>query len=80
MALYSAKTKEEPERIVERAIDYFGEEGLGLSVTRQNPWCATFEGAGGYVSVSASQDEGRTEVQLETREWDYHVKRFMGQI
>ncbi len=80
MARYSVKTKKDPEQVVEQAIDYFGEEGLGLLVTRQNPCCATLEGAGGYVSVTASQDEGRTEVKLETREWDYHVKRFMGQI
>jgi hypothetical protein len=80
MAVYGVKTKKKPEEVVERAIDYFGEEGLGLSVTRENPCCATFEGGGGHVSVTASREEDRTEVELETREWDYHVKRFMDQI
>jgi hypothetical protein len=30
--------------------------------------------------VTASQAEGKTTVELQTRECDYHVKRFMGQI
>lgn len=80
MAIYSVKTKKGPEEVVERAIDYFGKEGLGLSVARENPCCVTFEGGGGHVSVTASQEEDTTEVELETREWDYHVKRFMNQI
>jgi len=80
MALYSVKTKKDPEEVVERAIDYFGEEGLGLSVTRENPCCATFEGGGGHVTVTASQRDDKAEVEVETREWDYHVKRFMSQI
>ncbi len=80
MALYSVKTKRDPEAIVEQAIDYFGEDGLGLSVTRENPCCVTFEGGGGHVSVAATREEDEVEVELETREWDYHVRRFMGQI
>ncbi len=80
MALYSVTTKKDPEHVVEQAIDYFGEEGLGLSLTRENPCCATFEGGGGHVTVTASRKEDRTEVELETREWDYQVKQFMGQI
>lgn len=80
MALYSAETKKEPEEVLEQAISYFGEKGLGLSMTSDNPCCVTFEGGGGHVSVTASREEDRTEVRLETREWDYQVKRFMGQI
>jgi hypothetical protein len=80
MALYSVETKKDPEEVVERAIDYFGEEGLGLSVTRENPCCATFEGGGGHVTVTASRGDDKVEVEVETREWDYHVKRFIGRI
>lgn len=80
MAIYSVKTKKDPEQVVEQAIDYFGEDGLGLSLTRENPCCVAFEGGGGHVSVTASREEGRTEVELETREWDYHVKKFMSRI
>jgi hypothetical protein len=80
MALYTAATRKEPEEVVEQAIDYFGEEGLGLSMTGDSPCCVAFEGGGGHVSVTASREEHGTEVRLETREWDYHVKRFLGQI
>ena len=80
MALYSAETEKEPEEVVEQAIAYFGEEGLGLSMTRDAPCCVSFEGGGGHVSVTASREGDGTEVRLETREWDYQVKRFMGQI
>ncbi len=42
--------------------------------------CITFEGGGGHVSVTASQEGDKTELVLETREWDYHVKTFMRQV
>jgi hypothetical protein len=80
MPLYSVETKMSPEDVVERAKAYFGEGGLGLSVTSQDPCCITLEGGGGHVSVTASQEDAGTEVRLETREWDYHVKKFMGQV
>ncbi len=77
MALYSIKTEKRPEEVVEQAKSYFGEGGLGLSITADDPCCVRLEGGGGHVSVTASQEEDGTEVGLETREWDYHVKRFM---
>jgi hypothetical protein len=80
MARYSVETKKSPEAVIRKAVDYFGEEGLGLSVGTENPCCITFEGGGGHVSVAASQEEGKTTVELETREWDYHVKTFMRQV
>ena len=80
MPVYGVKTKKRPQEVVEQAKEYFGAGGLGLSLATENPCCVTFEGGGGHVSVAASQEEGSTEVELETREWDYHVKRFMGQI
>lgn len=81
MARYSVETRESPEEVIQKAVGYFGGEGLGLSVGTEDPCCVTFEGGGGHVSVAASQEEeGRTTVELETREWDYHVKRFMAQV
>jgi hypothetical protein len=47
MALYSVRTKKEPEEVVEQAIDYFGEEGLGLSMTGDSPCCVTLKVEGG---------------------------------
>jgi hypothetical protein len=77
MALYSVETKLSPEKALEKAIAYFGEGGLGLELTEQNSCCVFFEGGGGHVSVTVVEGERKTTVELETREWDYHVKRFM---
>lgn len=81
MPRYGVETKLSPEEAIEEAIAYFGEGGLGLETDQQGPCCAHFEGGGGFVRVTAS-DEGAkpTTVNLETREWDYHVKQFMQKI
>jgi hypothetical protein len=77
MARYSVETKSSPEKAIERAIVYFGEDGLGLRSVERNPCCVVFEGGGGHVVVTASAREKGAAVDLETREWDYHVRRFM---
>lgn len=82
MALYSVRTKKGPEDVVARAKASFGEgeDGLGLSVSAENPCCVTFTGGGGHVSVTTAEGEGGTEVKLETREWDHQVKSFLRKI
>jgi hypothetical protein len=82
MARYSVKTKLSPEEAIKKATAYFGEGGLGLEMVEQDPCCVSFTGGGGHVSVTAGAVEGKKEttVTLETREWDYHVKRFMREI
>lgn len=80
MARYGVETNKSPEEVIQKAVDYFGAEGLGLSVISEDQCCVTFEGGGGYVSVAASQEEDNSTVELETREWDYHVKKFMGRV
>ena len=77
MALYGVETKLSPEEVIEKARVLFGEAGLGLEMVEKNPCCVTFTGGGGYVTVTASAKEKKTVVDLETREWDYDVKRFM---
>ncbi|MDY7041222.1 MAG: hypothetical protein SVX38_10200 [Chloroflexota bacterium] len=80
MARYSVETKLSSEKAIEEVITYFGEEGLGLERREQNPCCVYFVGGGGHVSVTVGTGEKKTTVELETREWDYHVKRFMRKI
>ena len=79
MTAYQIETKLSPEQVMEKATTYFGPGGLGLERHKENPCCLYFEGGGGHVSVSAGAGN-KTTVDLETREWDYHVKKFMGQI
>ncbi len=80
MARYSVETKLCPEDAIKKAVAHFGEGGLGLKADEQGPCCTYFEGGGGHVRVTASAGKKRTAVELETREWDFHVKRFMRQI
>ncbi|MFO7918137.1 MAG: hypothetical protein R6V13_08665 [Anaerolineae bacterium] len=80
MPRYSVKTNLSPEESVEEAKAFFGEGGLGLKESEQGPCCMAFEGGGGHVTVTAFAEDEETTVEVETREWDYHVKRFMGKI
>jgi len=80
MPLYSVQTRHSVEEILDSAVAYFGEEGLGLDLKSRDRCCVLLEGGGGHVSVTAEAvGEGST-VELETREWDFHVKRFMRQV
>jgi hypothetical protein len=49
-------------------------------VKDQGEGCATFEGGGGHVFVQVCEGGKGSEVDLETREWNYQVKQFMGKI
>ena len=80
MGAYSVETKLTPEEVIERAKAFFGAGTLGLDITDDSPCCANFVGGGGHVWVTASEEEKRTTVELETREWDYQVKEFMQRI
>jgi hypothetical protein len=62
-----------------RAIGYFGPGGLGLAVISQTPHAVIFQGRGGYVAVTARTGAATT-LELETREWDLAVRKFMGKI
>jgi len=76
---YSVKTKLKPEEVIERAVKFFGKGGVGLEVTSQDVSAICFEGGGGHVTIIVCPGE-LTDVDLETREWDYQVKRFMENI
>ena len=81
MARYGKETKLETEEVLRRAEQFFGTGGLGMKVVERTGCCLSFEGSGGHVTVSAARCKpDRTEVDLETREWDYQVKRFMEKL
>jgi hypothetical protein len=79
LALYQVNTKLSPEQAVQRAKAYFA-ANLGLEVTEESPCCISFVGGGGHVTVTARTGQKRNQVELETREWDYHVQQFMHEI
>ncbi len=81
MARYGKETKLEASEVLQRAEKFFGPEGLGMKLIERTDCCLSFEGSGGHVTVSAARCESeKTEVDLETREWDFQVKSFMGRI
>lgn len=80
MARYGKESKLSPTKVLEKAIEFFGPGGVGLEVKEQDEGCARFEGGGGHVFVRVCKGEKGTEVELETREWDYQVKQFMRKI
>ncbi len=74
---YLMKSKHEPAKIIDQALKFFGPAGEGLDVKEQQENRLYFQGSGGYILVQASETAQGSEVELETREWDYSVKRFM---
>jgi hypothetical protein len=79
MSLHVVKTKLTAKEAIGKAVDFFGEDGLGLVIVDQDPRCVHFQGGGGRVSVRAVTGNGTT-LNLDTSEWDDHVKQFIRQI
>lgn len=79
MASYLMKSKHEPAKIMDQALKFFGPTGAGLDVKEQQGNRLHFQGGGGYILVQVSETAQGSEVELETREWDYPVKKFMEQ-
>ncbi len=80
MLKIAKKTKSTPEDVIKKAVEFFGPSGYGLKVTEQAEACASFEGGGGGVSITACSEGKRTSVEIETREWEYQVKEFLRKI
>jgi len=76
------ETKQSPQEVLDKAVAFFGPDGLGLALRQRSEQSVAFQGGGGYVSVTARRTaEGEpTAVDLESREWDYPVRQFLGEI
>lgn len=73
---YGLETKLSTTEVLNRAERYFGEGGLGLEVTSRDECCISLAGGGGHVTVTVTEGD-KTSIDVETREWDYQVKKFM---
>lgn len=80
MSAYSRTVNEPPARVMERAVSYFGPGGLGLTTQGIEDNCVNFEGGGGHVGISAREKDGKTDIELETREWDAQVPEFLKKL
>jgi hypothetical protein len=79
MARYGVRTKLSPEEVIQKALDFFGKDGVGLEVIDQSQCYVSFQSGGDHVSMTVDEGE-KTEVELVTREWDYDVKQFVREI
>ena len=73
-------TKLVPEAVIDRALKFFGKGGWGLEEIQRNPCCISFEGGGGHVSILIDDQEKHRIVDVETREFEYPVKQFLGNL
>lgn len=76
MLKMESTSKQPPQKVNDQLKAFFGEGGLGLELVDESSGCLTFEGGGGHVSAVLCSDNDATRVSLETREWEYHVRRF----
>jgi hypothetical protein len=76
------ETKASPEAVIEKAVSFFGKEGVGLTLAQRSSNSVYFTQAGGHVQVVATpiNDGRKTDVDVQTRELEYDVKRFVAQI
>lgn len=80
MKSFGKQTRLKPAQVIEKAVAFFGPTGVGLQVQDQGGDCARFEGGGGFVFISTCEGEKRTEVSLETREWEIPSEEFISRL
>ena len=71
------KSRLNREEIINRASKYFGKDGEGLTEICRNLCSISFEGIGGYVTTSITEEKNFRIVDVETREFEYQAKRFL---
>ena len=80
MIRVAKQTRLSPEEIIERASKYFGKGGQELTETQRNLCCISFEGVGGYVAVSVTDEDKHRTVDVESREFEYQARQFLAKI
>ena len=76
---YEVTTGLTPHEALEQATAYFGPGGMGLHVSTQTRQRLVLQGGGGHVAITV-HPSATTMLELETREWDVAVQRFMEQV
>jgi hypothetical protein len=80
MLRISKQSQLNTDEIIAKASGYFGNGGEGLDETERGGCCISFSGAGGYVTVTVSEQANKREVDVETREFEYQAKQFLGLV
>ena len=77
MIRIAKQTRLNTEEIIDRAVEFFGEKGEQLDERDRSRCCINFEGGGGYVAISIVEESKKRTVDVEAREYEYQVKRFL---
>lgn len=75
------KTSESKEAVLKKAVVFFGVGGTGLQLVQQSDNLVRLTGGGGHVQVEVTPlADGRSEIDIQTRDWEHDVKRFLEKI
>lgn len=80
MLSITTQTSKNPSEVLDMAVTYFGPEGLGLEHIFRDAGYVRFKGGGGYIQIAAYKKGEHTKVDIESREWDRDVKKFLEEI
>lgn len=80
MLRISKNSRMNSDEIIEKASSYFGKDGEGLDETERGSCCISFSGGGGYLTVMVCEKDSKREVDIETREFEYQAKQFLGLV
>jgi hypothetical protein len=75
LIVVSVESKKSQKEILDEAVRYF-HDNLGLEITERGSCCAYFRDDLGYVNVTLSREEDKFKIDVESREYEYHVKEF----
>ena len=78
MIAISFVTQKDQTEILDRAAEYFV-NNVGLEVTERAECCIHFGGKDqvGYVKVTLSREGDKSQVDVESREYEYHARKFV---
>ena len=76
----SKHSKLSPNVVAEKAAQFFGAGGLGLSANITGESSTHFEGGGGFVDVEIIAAAHGSEVNVQSREWDFQAKQFLEKV
>ncbi len=80
MIKISRESKLTPQEAIKKAVAFFGRGGLGLELKEEDSCNAYFEGGGGGIRVSAATSKKGSSVDVESVEWDFQAKEFLGRL
>lgn len=78
MIVLSFETKKERQEIFVKASNYFVDK-VGLKIADQDDCCIHFEDENhlGYVRLTLTQKDRKFDVDVESKEFEYHAKKFV---